>query len=64
MTIVRLIPEGERRTSDQTKQVNRRAPGFDGAEIRRLRSQGQTVRDIAAAAGLSVKTVRNRQLKP
>lgn len=61
MTVVRLIPERERRTSNQAKQVNLRAPDFTGAEIRRRRAQGQTVREIAAAAGLSVKTVRNRQ---
>ncbi|MEU3480872.1 hypothetical protein ACI2LO_30935 [Streptomyces sp. NPDC033754] len=61
MTIVRLIPENERRTNDQAKQVNLRAPDFTGAEIRRRRTEGQTVREIAAVAGLSVKTVRNRQ---
>ncbi|MEU2119454.1 hypothetical protein ABZ567_28260 [Streptomyces sp. NPDC016459] len=61
MTIVRLIPEDERRTSHQAKQAKRRAPDFTGAEIRRRRARGETVREIAAAAGLSVKTVRKRQ---
>ncbi|MGW8359031.1 helix-turn-helix domain-containing protein [Streptomyces wedmorensis] len=61
MTIVHLIPADERRTNEQ---ANRRAPDFDGVEIRRLRAQGQTVREIAAMAGLSVKTVRKRRLEP
>ncbi|MEU4066233.1 hypothetical protein AB0F25_28175 [Streptomyces wedmorensis] len=64
MTIGYLIPADERRTNEQAKQANRRAPDFDGVEIRRLRTQGETVREIAAMAGLSVKTVRSRQLEP
>ncbi|MFC9337360.1 hypothetical protein ACFT0G_02820 [Streptomyces sp. NPDC057020] len=64
MTIVHLIPSDERRTSEQAKQANRRAPDFDGTEIRRRRAQGHTMREIAIAAGLSLKTVRRRQLEP
>ncbi|RSS57511.1 helix-turn-helix domain-containing protein [Streptomyces sp. WAC01280] len=60
-TIIRLIPDDERRTSEQALRVNRPAPQLTGEEIRLRRAQGETVREIAAASGLSVKTVRNRQ---
>ncbi|MFB7609903.1 helix-turn-helix domain-containing protein [Streptomyces gardneri] len=60
-TIIRLIPDEERRTSEQAHRVNRPAPDLTGDDIRLRRAQGQTVREIAAATGVSPKTVRNRQ---
>ncbi|MFB7359472.1 hypothetical protein [Streptomyces gardneri] len=60
-TIIRLIPDVERRTSEQAQRVSQPAPELTGEEIRLRRAQGETVREIAAASGLSVKTVRNRQ---
>lgn len=60
-TVIRLIPNGERRTSKQAQRVNRRAPDLTGDEIRLRLAQGEAVRDIASVAGVSPKTVRNRQ---
>ncbi|WP_190160834.1 hypothetical protein [Streptomyces litmocidini] len=59
-TILRRIPEGERRTHLQARQLNRPAPGIDAESIRALRARGLTWAAIAAETGLSVKTVRAR----
>ncbi|MFD8982001.1 hypothetical protein [Streptomyces sp. NPDC059564] len=60
MTIVSRIPEAERRTNDQAKQASRKAPGVTGTEIRRLCAEGQRLKQIAAASGLSVTTLKRR----
>ncbi|MFC9337438.1 hypothetical protein ACFT0G_03230 [Streptomyces sp. NPDC057020] len=59
-TILRRIPEDERRTHLQARQLNRPAPGIDAGSIRALRAQGLTWAAIAAQVGLSVKTLRAR----
>ncbi|WP_143060374.1 hypothetical protein [Streptomyces sp. TLI_105] len=59
-TILRRIPEDERRTHRQARRLNRPAPGIDAQSIRALRAQGLTWAAIAAETGLSVKTVRTR----
>ncbi|MCZ0978746.1 hypothetical protein O1L60_04355 [Streptomyces diastatochromogenes] len=59
-TILRRIPQAERRTHLQALQLNRPAPGIDAASIQALRSRGLTWVAIAAEVGLSVKTVRAR----
>ncbi|ROQ23255.1 hypothetical protein EDD98_7707 [Streptomyces sp. PanSC19] len=59
-TILRRIPEDERRTHRQARQLNRPAPGIDAHSIRALRARGLTWAAIAAEAGLSVKTLHNR----
>ncbi|MFD0076150.1 hypothetical protein ACFVIY_27320 [Streptomyces sp. NPDC127166] len=59
-TILRRIPQAERRTHLQARQLNRPAPGIDAASIQALRAQGLAWAAIAAETGLSVKTVRAR----
>ncbi|MFC9399356.1 hypothetical protein ACFTWS_40600 [Streptomyces sp. NPDC057027] len=59
-TILRRIPQAERRTHLQARQLNRPAPGIDAESIQALRAQGLTWAAIAAETGLSVKTVRAR----
>ncbi|MFI1660452.1 helix-turn-helix domain-containing protein [Streptomyces sp. NPDC020472] len=59
-TILRRIPEDERRTHLQARQLNRPAPGTGAESIRALRAQGLAWAAIAAETGLSVKTVRAR----
>ncbi|MFF0561392.1 hypothetical protein [Streptomyces sp. NPDC004266] len=59
-TILRRIPEDERRTHLQARQLNRPAPGVGADAIRALRAQGLTWAAIAAEVGLSAKTVRAR----
>ncbi|MFB6634867.1 helix-turn-helix domain-containing protein [Streptomyces sp. NPDC056362] len=59
-TILRRIPEDERRTHLQAQQLNRPAAGIDAASIQALRAQGMNWAAIAAETGLSLKTVRAR----
>ncbi|MGV9690534.1 hypothetical protein ACWDUX_15625 [Streptomyces sp. NPDC003444] len=59
-TILRRIPESERRTHLQARQLYRPAPDIDADTIRALRAQGLSWEAIAAEVGLSVKTVRAR----
>ncbi|WP_190160844.1 hypothetical protein [Streptomyces litmocidini] len=59
-TILRRIPEDERRTHRQARRLNRPAPGIDARSIRALRARGLTWAAIAAEVGLSVKTLRAR----
>ncbi|MGA5874003.1 helix-turn-helix domain-containing protein [Streptomyces cinereoruber] len=59
-TILRRIPETERRTHLQAQQLNRPAPDVDADTIRTLRARGLTWEAIAARVGLSAKTVRAR----
>ncbi|WP_123456654.1 hypothetical protein [Streptomyces sp. PanSC19] len=59
-TILRRIPQAERRTHLQARQLNRPAPGIDAESVRALRAQGLTWAAIAAKTNLSVKTVRAR----
>ncbi|MFC8795645.1 hypothetical protein [Streptomyces cinereoruber] len=59
-TILRRIPETERRTHLQAQQLNRPAPDVDADTIRALRARGLTWEAIAARVGLSAKTVRAR----
>ncbi|WP_432112718.1 hypothetical protein [Streptomyces sp. S1] len=59
-TILRRIPETERRTHLQAQQLSRPAPGIGADMIRALRARGLTWEAIAAETGLSVKTVRAR----
>ncbi|MGA4979312.1 hypothetical protein [Streptomyces cinereoruber] len=59
-TILRRIPEHERRTHLQAQRLNRPAPDVDADTIRALRARGWTWEAIAAKVGLSAKTVRAR----
>ncbi|MFJ3540051.1 hypothetical protein ACIPQA_31885 [Streptomyces sp. NPDC090109] len=59
-TILRRIPETERRTHLQARQLYRPAPDVDADTIRALRARGLTWDAIAAKTGLSPKTVRAR----
>ncbi|MGA5499429.1 hypothetical protein ACPCSP_34540 [Streptomyces cinereoruber] len=59
-TILRRIPEAERRTQLQAQRLNRPAPDVDADTIRTLRARGLTWEAIAARVGLSAKTVRAR----
>ncbi|MFD5110450.1 helix-turn-helix domain-containing protein [Streptomyces cinereoruber] len=59
-TILRRIPEDERRTHLQAQRLNRPAPDADADTIRTLRARGLTWEAIAARVGLSAKTVRAR----
>ncbi|WP_234363883.1 helix-turn-helix domain-containing protein [Streptomyces sp. WAC04657] len=59
-TILRRIPESERRTHLQAQQLNRPAPDVDADTIRALRARGLSWEAIGAEVGLSAKTVRAR----
>ncbi|MFJ4868604.1 hypothetical protein [Streptomyces sp. NPDC088757] len=59
-TILRRIPEAERRSHLQAQHLNRPAPGIDAEKIRALRARGLTWEAIASQVGLSAKTVRAR----
>ncbi|MFC7934127.1 hypothetical protein [Streptomyces cinereoruber] len=59
-TILRRIPEHERRSHLQAQRLNRPAPDVDADTIRALRARGLTWEAIAAETGLSAKTVRAR----
>ncbi|MFD3334706.1 hypothetical protein ACFWV1_18930 [Streptomyces sp. NPDC058700] len=59
-TILRRIPEAERRTHLQAQQLNRPAPDVGADTIRALRARGLSWKAIAAETGLSAKTVRAR----
>ncbi|MGW4725376.1 helix-turn-helix domain-containing protein [Streptomyces sp. NPDC004291] len=59
-TILRRIPETERRTHLQAQQLNRPALDVDADTIRALRARGLTWEAIAAETGLSAKTLRAR----
>ncbi|WP_030222281.1 hypothetical protein [Streptomyces bikiniensis] len=59
-TILRRIPEHERRGHLQAQRLNRPAPDVGADTIRALRARGLTWEAIGAEVGLSVKTVRAR----
>ncbi|MFJ3786294.1 hypothetical protein [Streptomyces sp. NPDC090093] len=59
-TILRRIPESERRSHLQARQLYRPAPDVGADTIRALRAQGLSWEAVAAEVGLSVKTVRAR----
>ncbi|GGR48137.1 hypothetical protein GCM10010497_59390 [Streptomyces cinereoruber] len=59
-TILRRIPEHERRSHLQAQRLNRPAPDVDADTIRALRARGLTWEAIAAEVGLSAKTLRAR----
>ncbi|MGA5499033.1 hypothetical protein ACPCSP_32380 [Streptomyces cinereoruber] len=59
-TILRRIPEAERRTHLQAQRLNRPAPDIDADAIRALRARGLSWEAIAAETGLSAKTLRAR----
>ncbi|MFC7979070.1 hypothetical protein ACFUT3_28005 [Streptomyces cinereoruber] len=59
-TILRRIPEHERRSHLQAQRLNRPAPDVDADTIRALRARGLTWEAIAAETGLSAKTLRAR----
>ncbi|MFJ3786250.1 hypothetical protein [Streptomyces sp. NPDC090093] len=59
-TILRRIPEAERRGHLQAQRLNRPAPDVDADTIRTLRAQGLSWEAIGAEVGLSAKTVRAR----
>ncbi|MFC8270349.1 hypothetical protein ACFUIZ_32210 [Streptomyces cinereoruber] len=59
-TILRRIPEHERRTHLQAQRLSRPAPDVDADTIRALRARGLTWEAIGAEVGLSAKTVRAR----
>ncbi|MFD3565933.1 hypothetical protein [Streptomyces sp. NPDC058667] len=59
-TILRRIPEAERRTHLQAQRLNRPAPDVGADTIRALRARGLSWEAIAAEIGLSAKTVRAR----
>ncbi|WP_435191230.1 helix-turn-helix domain-containing protein [Streptomyces sp. bgisy126] len=59
-TILRRIPETERRTHLQAQRLNQPAPDVDADTIRTLRDRGLTWEVIGAEVGLSAKTVRAR----
>ncbi|MFI8405147.1 hypothetical protein ACIGG5_33550 [Streptomyces sp. NPDC085463] len=59
-TILRRIPESERRSHLQARQLYRPAPDVGADTIRVLRARGLTWDAVAAEVGLSVKTVRAR----
>ncbi|MFF5393085.1 hypothetical protein ACFY5H_33000 [Streptomyces sp. NPDC013012] len=59
-TILRRIPEAERRTHLQAQRLNRPAPGVGADTIRALRARGLTWEAIGTEVGLSAKTARAR----
>ncbi|MFE5729933.1 hypothetical protein ACFQ7A_03325 [Streptomyces sp. NPDC056528] len=59
-TILRRIPEAERRDHLQARRLNRPALDVGADTIRALRGRGMSWEAIAAETGLSVKTVRAR----
>ncbi|MFC8176908.1 hypothetical protein, partial [Streptomyces sp. NPDC057325] len=59
-TILRRIPEHERRTHLQAQRLNRPAPDVDADTTHALRACGLSWEAIGAEAGLSAKTVRAR----
>ncbi|MFE5896955.1 hypothetical protein ACFQ67_05980 [Streptomyces sp. NPDC056488] len=59
-TILRRIPETERRDHLQAQRLNRPAPDVNAEMIRALRAQGLSWEAIGAEVGLSAKTVRAR----
>ncbi|MFE5512218.1 helix-turn-helix domain-containing protein [Streptomyces sp. NPDC056529] len=59
-TILRRIPEAERRGHLQAQRLNRPAPDVDADTIRALRARGLSWEAIGAEVGLSAKTVRAR----
>ncbi|WP_159057857.1 helix-turn-helix domain-containing protein [Streptomyces sp. WAC04657] len=59
-TILRRIPEHERRSHFQAQRLNRPAPDVDADTIRALRARGLSWEAIATRVGLSAKTVRAR----
>ncbi|MFC8494107.1 hypothetical protein ACFUJU_25615 [Streptomyces sp. NPDC057235] len=59
-TILRRIPEAERRTHLQAQRLNRPAPDVDADTIRALRARGLSWEAIGAEVGLSAKTARAR----
>ncbi|MFC8270133.1 hypothetical protein ACFUIZ_31125 [Streptomyces cinereoruber] len=59
-TILRRIPETERRSHLQAQRLNRPAPDVGADTIRALRARGLTWEEIGAEVGLSAKTVRAR----
>ncbi|MFF4874008.1 hypothetical protein [Streptomyces sp. NPDC000961] len=59
-TILRRIPESERRSHLQARQLYRPAPDVGADTIRALRARGLSWEAVAAEVGLSVKTVRAR----
>ncbi|MYV67008.1 hypothetical protein GT043_13905 [Streptomyces sp. SID2131] len=59
-TILRRIPESERRGHLQAQRLNRPALDVGADTIRALRAQGLSWEAIGAEVGLSAKTVRAR----
>ncbi|MFC7934454.1 helix-turn-helix domain-containing protein [Streptomyces cinereoruber] len=59
-TILRRIPEHERRSHLQAQRLSRPAPDVNADTIHALRARGLTWEAIAAEVGLSAKTVRAR----
>ncbi|MEV7675931.1 hypothetical protein [Streptomyces sp. NPDC088752] len=59
-TVLRRIPDDERRGHLQAQRLNCPAPGVDTDTIRALRAQGLSWEAIGAEVGLSAKTVRAR----
>ncbi|MFJ5879127.1 hypothetical protein ACIQD1_30925 [Streptomyces sp. NPDC093088] len=59
-TILRRIPESERRSHLQARQLYRPALDVNADTIRALRARGLSWEAVAAEVGLSVKTVRAR----
>ncbi|MFE5896912.1 hypothetical protein ACFQ67_05745 [Streptomyces sp. NPDC056488] len=59
-TILRRIPEAERRGHLQAQRLNRPAPDVGAYTIRTLRARGMSWEAIGAEVGLSAKTVRAR----
>ncbi|MFF4873997.1 hypothetical protein [Streptomyces sp. NPDC000961] len=59
-TILRRIPDVERRGHLQAQRLNRPAPDVDADTIRALRGRGLSWEAIGAEVGLSAKTVRAR----
>ncbi|MFC7924773.1 helix-turn-helix domain-containing protein [Streptomyces cinereoruber] len=59
-TILRRLPEAERRGHLQAQQLNRPAPDVGADAIRALRARGMSWEAIGAEVGLSAKTARAR----
>ncbi|MFC8494059.1 hypothetical protein ACFUJU_25335 [Streptomyces sp. NPDC057235] len=59
-TILRRIPEHERRTHLQAQRLNRPAPDVEADTTHALRARGLSWEAIGAEVGLSAKTVRAR----
>ncbi|MFE5899858.1 helix-turn-helix domain-containing protein [Streptomyces sp. NPDC056488] len=59
-TILRRIPEDERRGHLQAQRLNRPAPDVGADTIRALRARGMSWEAIGAEVGLSAKTARAR----